>query len=484
MLLRATALIVVVALTGCRSSFSLKDPEGWNNVGDTEVESASESASGTESETATETSSATESDTDTESEDPETDTEPTETDTEPPTETDTEPGEVDEDGDGWGVDEDCDDDDAEVNPGADEVCDDIDNDCDGDIDDDDPTVSGTDPWYADDDGDGFGDAGDEWPACEQPVGYVADATDCDDDDAGVNPDADEVCDAVDNDCDGDVDDEDDDVIDPETWYADADEDGFGDPDDQATGCDAPSGYVGDDQDCDDDEDAINPDATEVCNEIDDDCDGAIDDDDTGLNDTDIPTWYADDDGDGYGDDTGLPVPACDQPSGFTTTNTDCDDSDASINPGESESCNGRDDDCDGVADSSSVCPCDVEYDTGDYEHPYMLCQTTRSWTSARSQCSSYDYHLADIEDLAENLLLDTLVDSYSSDEWWVGYNDRSTEGTFVWDGGSSATWTNWHVDEPNDSGGEDCTELNRWADGTWNDADCSDSKYYVCEFER
>jgi hypothetical protein len=60
-------------------------------------------------------------------------------------------------------------------------------------------------YYADADADGYGDADTTITACEAPAGYVANASDCDDDDASVHPGATDVCDLVDNDCDGDID---------------------------------------------------------------------------------------------------------------------------------------------------------------------------------------------------------------------------------------------------------------------------------------
>jgi len=108
-------------------------------------------------------------------------------------------GDADEDGDGYAGDDDCDDSDPDVNPDAAEICDDIDNDCDDDIDED-PTDGTT--WFLDDDGDGYGDVDSEAVDCEPPADSVAVGGDCDDTDPDINPDAEEVCDAVDNDCDG------------------------------------------------------------------------------------------------------------------------------------------------------------------------------------------------------------------------------------------------------------------------------------------
>ena len=102
-------------------------------------------------------------------------------------------------------------------------------------------------------------------------GFTADE-DCDDDDPSVNPDADEVCDGVDNDCDGEVDE--DDATDASTWFADEDEDGWGDPEDPVRACDPPDDRVPDSTDCDDSDPSVNPDATEICGDgLDNDCDG-------------------------------------------------------------------------------------------------------------------------------------------------------------------------------------------------------------------
>ena len=97
--------------------------------------------------------------------------------------------------------------------------------------------------------------------------------DCDDTDPSIHPAATEVCDAVDNDCDGVVDG---DAVDPSTWYLDHDGDGFGDGDWPMTECDAPSGYVADGTDCNDFEAADYPGAEEVCDGRDNDCDAEVD----------------------------------------------------------------------------------------------------------------------------------------------------------------------------------------------------------------
>ena len=98
---------------------------------------------------------------------------------------------------------DCDDGNADINPNADERCDSIDNDCNGEIDE--VVGPGTPTWYADTDADGFGDALEPISSCEIPVGYVDNDLDCDDSNEAVNPDADERCDSIDNNCDTEID---------------------------------------------------------------------------------------------------------------------------------------------------------------------------------------------------------------------------------------------------------------------------------------
>ncbi|MCB9792319.1 MAG: hypothetical protein H6741_06290 [Alphaproteobacteria bacterium] len=262
-------------------------------------------------------------------------------------------GFADNDGDGFPACEECDDGDAAVNPDAAEVCNDIDDDCDGAIDDADEdwdtSTGGT--FYADTDGDGYGDPGTATLACEAGEGLVADSGDCDDAAAAVNPGATEVCNDVDDDCDGAVDGPD--AADASAWYADADGDGYGDPSVSQQACDAPSGHVSDGTDCDDGEAAVNPGETEVCNGLDDDCDGDVDDDDASLDASSASSWYADSDGDGYGDPSTATV-SCDAPSNTVSDATDCDDGDAAVNPSETEVCNGLDDDCDGDVDDDDA----------------------------------------------------------------------------------------------------------------------------------
>ena len=151
---------------------------------------------------------------------------------------------IDFDNDGYTNDLDCDDNNRAINPGATEICDGFDNNCDGLIDEADPQVNCT--VLMDNDNDGF-----------------TEDVDCDDNNPAINPGATEICDGIDNNCDGLIDDAD--PLVNCTILVDTDDDGYTD-----------------DVDCDDNNPAINPGATEICDGIDNNCDGLIDDADPSV----------------------------------------------------------------------------------------------------------------------------------------------------------------------------------------------------------
>ena len=245
------------------------------------------------------------------------------------------------------TDDDCDDSSNVVFPGATEICDGLDNDCDTDVDE---GVGGN-TFFADTDNDTFGDPSNTIDSCTQPAGYVADNTDCDDNAVAVNPNASEVCDGIDNDCDNDIDDDDSSVTGQSTFFVDADLDGFAGST-TVDACIQPADTYLTDDDCDDSSNVVFPGATEICDGLDNDCDTDVDEG-VGGN-----TFFADTDNDTFGDPSNT-IDSCTQPAGYVADNTDCDDNSASINPNATEIClDGIDSDCDNT-DSLGVCEGDI-----------------------------------------------------------------------------------------------------------------------------
>ncbi|HBU47162.1 MAG TPA: hypothetical protein DEB46_02515 [Myxococcales bacterium] len=280
-----------------------------------------------------------------------------------------------------------------------EVCDNRDNDCDGEVDE-----GMLRPWYRDSDSDGTGVAGQVVLACMRPDGYADNDRDCDDQAPARNLDAIEVCDGLDNDCD--------DAIDEDltrTFWPDGDGDGIG----SGTGisaCFGPPGYVDQGNDCDDNDSNNFPGNTEICDNRDNDCDfvadngattayyldgdgdghgraisrregcsplageveraGDCDDEDAevhenhveicdgkdnncvnGTDDEPLITFYRDQDGDQFGR-VEVTIQACERPAGYAYEANDCDDADASKNPAASERCDAVDNNCNELIDEN------------------------------------------------------------------------------------------------------------------------------------
>lgn len=192
---------------------------------------------------------------------------------------------------------DCNDNDHTVHPEArEDLRDGIDNDCDGIID------SKGDFFYPDIDGDGFGRRDGGIPAAEQPEGYAPNRFDCDDENPSIHPEAEEILDSIDNDCDGKVDEG---FINDE-FFKDQDDDGYGDPEDWVEALEQPEGYVTNSKDnC---PDVYNPRQKDVDEDgIGDACDDFTDSDDDEVQDSEDNCPYKwnpdqeDEDEDGRGD---------------------------------------------------------------------------------------------------------------------------------------------------------------------------------------
>ncbi|NBT37798.1 MAG: hypothetical protein EBT21_06770 [Actinobacteria bacterium] len=254
---------------------------------------------------------------------------------------------VDDDGDGFLASQDCDDADPATFPGAAEVCNGVDDDCDGSVDD---GASDAPLWFLDGDGDGYGDPNGFLSSCAQPYRYVSNQEDCDDTDAAVRPDTVETCNGVDDDCDGSVDENPTVAGGGITVYIDRDHDHHGGAqgyDEQIVVCEAEEGWALENDDCDDANAATHPGAVEICNAVDDDCDGSADDHTVDGN-----VYFFDGDGDGFGDN--LNTARCNAPPGYIAFGTDCDDTLYNVYPGAPELCDLLDNNCNGTPDEGAA----------------------------------------------------------------------------------------------------------------------------------
>ena len=172
--------------------------------------------------------------------------------------------------------------------------------------------------------------------------------DCEDLRPDVHPDAPEICDNRDNNCDNLMDDDDPALVTDLIWYADGDADGFGDPDTTTNACIIPSGHVGNAEDCDDGNAEIHPQAEERCDNVDNNCNGLLDDEDPAVSTVDLIPIIVDQDGDGFGGFDSL-VYACNEDRAASNS-LDCDDTNPNIHPDAVDYCDGVDNNCDDIFD--------------------------------------------------------------------------------------------------------------------------------------
>ena len=304
------------------------------------------------------------------------DIEPSEPSPEPSS--DTGNGSEDQDNDGWSVEYDCDDENPDINPDMEEICDGVDNNCDGMIDE-----GVTNLYFLDADGDGFGVDSDFIEACERIDGYSIEFSDCDDTNPLMFPDMEEICDSIDNNCDGMIDEG---VL--ELLFVDADGDGVGVEDVFVEGCSDGNGYSYIFGDCDDSDIDIFPNAEEICDGIDNNCDAQIDE---GV----LELFFVDNDHDGHGYPSEI-IESCFAPYGFSALFDDCDDNDSDTFPTANEICDEVDNNCDGMIDEGVTELFFVDLDEdgfGDLEKPTENCHLEAGIADNFDDCDDFNAHI-------------------------------------------------------------------------------------------
>lgn len=115
-------------------------------------------------------------------------------------------------------------------------------------------------------------------------------------------------------------------------------------------------------------------------------------------------------------------------------------------------------------------------------HDYIFFEQRKNWVDAQYTCAQQGFSLVTVNDSAEEAWLKEQAPTFSA---WLGYSDRTTEGTWLWEDGAP-TYTNWRPGEPNNQNNEDCAVNNSGSTssgpaGKWNDIPCTELAPFICE---
>jgi len=124
---------------------------------------------------------------------------------------------------------------------------------------------------------------------------------------------------------------------------------------------------------------------------------------------------------------------------------------------------------------TDICDPEWSYFNG---YCYFTSQKCTNWTTALSKCRHKNSVLVDVNNNEENVFIQN---RHSGGKSWLGFNDRSTEGDFIWEDRGPGNFTAWAKNQPNNFREEDCVHaLGVEYSYEWNDVKCSDCHQYTC----
>ncbi len=159
--------------------------------------------------------------------------------------------------------------------------------------------------------------------------------------------------------------------------------------------------------------------------------------------------------------------------------TDCDDTNASVFPGAAETCDSVDNNCSGLVDDAPNCPCPTEL-LGNTQ--VLLCDLPMPYNAAEKHCRARGAVLASAANEPELHELRRMASSHNKGRWWLGANDRSSEGQFRWMDGSDVSDTLWAKGEPDNTAcNQDCSILHDGSKPLLHDTHCGQYLPFICE---